>query len=96
MHTVRIADLESTTATMYTRPMHLKIRQPHAGNCPKCGMTLEPVLPTLDVDEGSKLHSFKRRFWWTLPHTILVTIENVRYRTDANTRFRYKGCCYIN
>jgi Cu+-exporting ATPase len=29
----------------YTCPMHPEIRQPAPGNCPKCGMTLEPVAP---------------------------------------------------
>jgi Cu+-exporting ATPase len=30
---------------MYTCPMHPEVRQPEPGNCPKCGMTLEPVAP---------------------------------------------------
>jgi Cu+-exporting ATPase len=30
---------------VYTCPMHPEIRQPAPGNCPKCGMTLEPVQP---------------------------------------------------
>jgi Cu+-exporting ATPase len=29
----------------YTCPMHPEVRQPAPGNCPKCGMTLEPVVP---------------------------------------------------
>lgn len=29
----------------YTCPMHPEIRQPTPGNCPICGMTLEPVIP---------------------------------------------------
>jgi len=31
----------------YTCPMHPEIRQPAPGNCPKCGMTLEPESPTV-------------------------------------------------
>ena len=30
---------------MYTCPMHPEIRQPAPGNCPKCGMALEPESP---------------------------------------------------
>ena len=60
-------------ATIYTCPMHPEIRQDHPGNCPKCGMTLEPVVPTLDDDENPELASFTRRFWWTLPLTVIVT-----------------------
>ncbi len=29
-------------AAMYTCPMHPEVRQPGPGNCPKCGMALEP------------------------------------------------------
>ncbi|WP_370584192.1 heavy metal translocating P-type ATPase [Polaromonas sp. CG_9.11] len=58
---------------VYTCPMHPEIRQDHPGNCPICGMTLEPVMPTLDDDENPELASFTRRFWWTLPLTVIVT-----------------------
>ncbi|MEW6313874.1 MAG: heavy metal translocating P-type ATPase [Pseudomonadota bacterium] len=30
---------------MYTCPMHPEVRQPAPGNCPKCGMALEPESP---------------------------------------------------
>ena len=32
----------SAGATTYTCPMHPEVRQPGPGNCPKCGMALEP------------------------------------------------------
>ena len=63
----------ASIASIYTCPMHPEIRQDHPGNCPKCGMTLEPVVPTLDDDENPELTSFTRRFWWTLPLTVIVT-----------------------
>ncbi|SDU27922.1 Cu+-exporting ATPase [Pseudomonas pohangensis] len=61
-------------AAEYTCPMHPEIRQPTPGVCPKCGMTLEPVMPVLEDEENPELNDFKRRFWWTLPLTIIVTI----------------------
>ncbi len=64
---------DAAKGAIYTCPMHPEIRQDHPGNCPKCGMTLEPVLPTLDDDENPELLSFTRRFWWTLPLTVIVT-----------------------
>lgn len=61
-------------STTYTCPMHPEIRQDHPGNCPKCGMTLEPVMPDLGSDENPELLDFQRRFWWTLPLTVVVTV----------------------
>jgi Cu+-exporting ATPase len=68
------ADAVPPAGTVYTCPMHPEIRQDHPGSCPKCGMTLEPVLPTLDEDENPELADFSRRFWWTLPLTVIVTL----------------------
>ncbi|WP_460489932.1 copper-transporting P-type ATPase [Curvibacter fontanus] len=60
--------------TVYTCPMHPEIRQNQPGTCPKCGMTLEPLLPIADEDENPELKDFQRRFWWTLPLTVVVTV----------------------
>ncbi|GAO21815.1 heavy metal translocating P-type ATPase [Alicycliphilus sp. B1] len=64
---------EVPAGTIYTCPMHPEIRQDHPGNCPICGMTLESVIP-LDEEDNSELIDFQRRFWWTLPLTVVVTI----------------------
>ena len=64
----------TTGAAEYTCPMHPEIRQPAPGVCPKCGMTLEPLMPALDDEDNPELTDFTRRFWWTLPLTIIVTI----------------------
>ncbi len=64
---------EVPAGTIYTCPMHPEIRQDHPGNCPKCGMTLEPLIP-LDEEDNSELIDFQHRFWWTLPLTIVVTV----------------------
>lgn len=34
---------DKSTGTVYTCPMHPDIRQSSPGNCPRCGMTLEPA-----------------------------------------------------
>ena len=63
----------ATATTVYTCPMHPQIRQPRPGQCPICGMTLEPVVPDLDnEEEDSELSDFRRRFRWTLPLTLAV------------------------
>jgi Cu+-exporting ATPase len=60
---------------VYTCPMHPEIQQAHPGNCPKCGMTLEPLIPEATADDDNpELRDFSRRFWWTLPLTVVVTV----------------------
>ena len=60
--------------TQYTCPMHPEVVREAPGACPICGMALEPMLPTLDADENPELVDFRRRFWWTLPLSILVLV----------------------
>lgn len=49
--------------TIYTCPMHPQVRQDHPGNCPICGMTLEPVGASEGEAEAAELRSMTRRFW---------------------------------
>ena len=47
----------------YTCPMHPQVRQMGPGNCPICGMALEPVLATAEQGESPELRDMTRRFW---------------------------------
>ncbi len=47
----------------YTCPMHPQVRQIGPGNCPICGMALEPVLATGETGESPELRDMTRRFW---------------------------------
>ncbi|MBC7661254.1 MAG: heavy metal translocating P-type ATPase [Chitinophagaceae bacterium] len=48
----------------YTCPMHSQIRQIGPGNCPICGMALEPMTASLDSPEDdSEYKSMRLRFW---------------------------------
>ncbi|WP_031256572.1 heavy metal translocating P-type ATPase [Curvibacter lanceolatus] len=67
-------DVAPVKGALYTCPMHPEIRQDHPGNCPKCGMTLEPLLPELEEDDNPELRDFRHRFWWTLPLTSAVFV----------------------
>lgn len=87
------SDLHTPSAppgTIYTCPMHPEIRQEHPGTCPKCGMTLEPLIPELDEDDSPELKDFSRRFWLTLPLTVVVTVlamfGHLVDRLDTGTR----------
>ena len=69
-----VAQQPVINAAEYTCPMHPEIRQPIPGVCPKCGMTLEPLIPLLEDEGNPELIDFTRRFCWTLPLTIIVTV----------------------
>jgi Cu+-exporting ATPase len=47
---------------IYTCPMHPQIRQPKPGNCPICGMALEPVGVADDAGPSPELVDMTRRF----------------------------------
>jgi len=50
--------------TIYTCPMHPEIEQVGPGDCPICGMALEPKgVPTGDTGPNPELIDFSRRFW---------------------------------
>jgi len=48
---------------IYTCPMHPQIQQPGPGNCPICGMALEPETVTAEIGPDAELIDMTRRFW---------------------------------
>jgi Cu+-exporting ATPase len=63
---------------IYTCPMHPEVQQEHPGDCPKCGMALEPKTVTTGTDDegNAELHDMTTRFWigaaLTLPVFVLA------------------------
>lgn len=58
--------------TVYTCPMHPEIRQNMPGNCPICGMALEPETMTGEEGENPELTDMRKRFWIGLILTLPV------------------------
>jgi Cu+-exporting ATPase len=58
---------------IYTCPMHPEVRQIGPGHCPKCGMALEPLMPTASEDDR-EIRSVRRRFWIALALAIPVML----------------------
>ncbi|MBB3298799.1 MULTISPECIES: heavy metal translocating P-type ATPase [Rhizobium] len=50
--------------TLYTCPMHPEVVSDRPGDCPKCGMALEPMgIPPADEGPNPELVDFVRRLW---------------------------------
>ncbi|MGF7212763.1 Cu+-exporting ATPase [Skermanella aerolata] len=61
---------------IYTCPMHPEIRQEGPGNCPICGMALEPVTGGVEGEPNPELVDMTRRFWIGAALTVpLVLLE---------------------
>jgi P-type Cu+ transporter len=59
----------TTAAGLHTCPMHPEIVQEGPGDCPLCGMALEPLVPSgaATAEEASpELGDLRRRFWGSL------------------------------
>ena len=59
---------------IYTCPMHPQIRQVGPGNCPICGMALEPEVATGEAGPNPELVDFTRRFRIGLVLTLPVFV----------------------
>ncbi len=65
---------------IYTCPMHPEIRHAGPGDCPICGMALEPLEPSAQSPDDSELRSMKRRFWVSAALTLpLFALEMLRH-----------------
>ncbi len=62
-------------SAVYTCPMHPEVRQDHPGDCPKCGMHLEPLNATGEGNEDQKeIHSLSQKFWTGLALTVPLVL----------------------
>ena len=62
--------------TLWTCPMHPQIVRKEPGNCPICGMALEPMTPGGET-ENRELRDLTRRFWagvgFSVPLVVIAT-----------------------
>ena len=56
------ASVAEQPGAIYTCPMHPQVRQIGPGNCPICGMSLEPEMPS-EHEDNSELYAVRRKFW---------------------------------
>jgi Cu+-exporting ATPase len=74
---------------IYTCPMHPEVQQDHPGDCPKCGMALEPMMPSLDEDDSGQARAMSRRLGLlvalTLPVFVLGMLPHAGMHAGAAT-----------
>jgi Cu+-exporting ATPase len=88
------ADLDSaagddSVTRQYTCPMHPEIVQDHPGNCPICGMALEPMTAVAGDEDNPELEDMTRRLWVSAALTIplvIVAMGRHIYTLPAETR----------
>lgn len=59
--------------SMYTCPMHPEIQQDYPGFCPICGMSLDPMMATAEIEDTEYRHML-RRFWFGFVLTIPILL----------------------
>jgi Cu+-exporting ATPase len=65
------ADTTVPAGTIYTCPMHSQVRQVGPGNCPICGMALEPEVPA-EQEDDREIRKVRTKFWIALAFTLPV------------------------
>ena len=60
------AEVKPDAAAKYFCPMCPGVESDRPGDCPKCGMSLEPMAATIvtDDEDNSELHDMTRHFWF--------------------------------
>jgi len=75
--------VRSAAKTIYTCPMHPEIEQDHPGECPICGMALEPrdAPPDGAAEDPGELPALQRKLWFSgalaLPVFVLTMGEMI-------------------
>ena len=84
--TVPAAPAPAGEGAIYTCPMHPQIRQPGPGNCPICGMALEPEIATAVTGPSAELVDMTRRFWIGLVLALpVLVLEMGGHLTNLHT-----------
>lgn len=65
-HQQNLTDIPTDLNAIYICPMHIQVEQVGPGNCPICGMSLEPKSISATVETTHELKDMYKRFWVAL------------------------------
>ncbi|MDD5457996.1 MAG: heavy metal translocating P-type ATPase [Phycisphaerae bacterium] len=81
LHKTEKGQTDASPSGSYTCPMHPEVLQDHPGECPICGMALEPKVATAGDEENRELTIMTQRFWvcvcLTLPVFLIAMSEMI-------------------
>jgi Cu+-exporting ATPase len=87
-----VSAAEMPAGTIYTCPMHPEVRQVGPGNCPKCGMALEPEMPS-EHEDVSELEAVRKKFWiafaLTLPVVAIAMVPHLFHLVISHATVRW-------
>ena len=72
--------------TKYTCPMDPEIVQDGPGDCPICGMALEPMTPTAGAEANAELDDMTRRLWIAAALTLPVFVLAMAHLVPSSAR----------
>jgi len=70
---------DEDSGRVFTCPMHPEVEQDHPGDCPKCGMALEPKTIEVEEADNSEYLMMRNRFWVSAALTLplfLIAMRN--------------------
>ncbi|MGH8224729.1 MAG: heavy metal translocating P-type ATPase [Gammaproteobacteria bacterium] len=78
----------------WTCPMHPEVVQNHPGDCPKCGMALEPSTASVEERPNPELVAFKKRLWLAVPLTAVLLVVTMGDMLPGLDFQRWLGAAY--
>ena len=77
--------LDNATASgAYVCPMCPEVRQDHPGDCPVCGMALEPeMVAAHQPEDTTELHDMTRRFWFAAALSSPVFLHSMTHMASG-------------
>ena len=72
---------------IYMCPMHLEVRQEHPGDCPKCGMALEPLDATGEDSGSGEMDDMTQRFVVSVLFGLPVFVLAMAHLVPATAAF---------
>ncbi len=73
-----VPETDTKKHTSYTCPMHPEVHREGPGDCPKCGMALEPKTVAEESDDNHEYLFMRKRFWISVILSLPVMVIAMR------------------